>query len=104
MNTELWVSLVVDMILNVWLFMVMLVCHNWDIMDICMVAVLVNDIMMLVVLIMMIIVMVLIIVVRGLMVFNVVMSWLMDILMSGLSIGVVDWLKVFLVMNWAVVN
>ena len=49
MMTEFWVSLVVDVVLNIWFFMVVLVHNDWDIVDICVVAIIMMDVMMFIV-------------------------------------------------------
>ena len=84
---EFWVSLMVDMIFNIWLF-VMLVDHDGNIMDVDVVAILMNVVMLIGVMveIMMII-----------MVVGIMMNWLMydvmmDILMDWLMM---DWLMVY---------
>ena len=67
---ELWVGLVVDVVLNIWLLVVVLVDHNWDVMDIGMVSVVVVDVVDIVV--------------------HVVVDIMVDIVVWGLVVGLVD--------------
>merc|ERR1719232_423238 len=67
---ELWVGLVVDVVLNVWLLVVVLVDHNWDVMDIGVVSVVVVDVVDIVV--------------------HVVVDIMVDIVVWGLVVGLVD--------------
>jgi hypothetical protein len=87
---ELWMGLVVDVVLNIWLLMVVLVDHNWDVMNISMVSVVVMDIVNIVMLVMVDIMVN--IVVWGLVVSIVDVSGLVDIVVRGLV--------VLFVMNW----
>lgn len=87
---ELWVGLVVDVVLNIWLLVVVLVDHDWDVMNIGMVSVIVVDVVDIKVLVMMDIMVN--IVVWGLVVSIVNVSGLVDIVVRGLV--------VFFVMNW----
>lgn len=67
---ELWVGLVVDVVLNIWLLVVVLVDHNWDVMDIGVVSVVVVDVVDIVV--------------------HVVVDIMVDIVVWGLVVGLVD--------------
>merc|ERR1719232_887725 len=69
---ELWMGLVVDVVLNIWLLVVVLVDHNWDVMDIGAVSVVVVDVVDIVV--------------------HVVVDIMVDIVVRGLVvIFVMDW-------------
>ena len=87
---ELWVGLVVDVVLNIWLLVVVLVDHNWDVMNIGMVSVVVVDVVDIVVLVMVEIMVN--IVVWGLVVGFVDVSGLVDVVVRGLVVlFVMDW-------------
>ena len=87
---ELWVGLVVDVVLNIWLLVVVLVDHNWDVMNIGMVSVVVVDVVDIVVLV--VVDIMVNIVVWGLVVGLVDVSGLVDVVVRGLVVlFVMDW-------------
>jgi hypothetical protein len=88
---KLWVSLVLDVVFNVWLFVVD-PGHNWSVMGTVVVSILMMHIMMILVDKVVVIVMVVVVVL-----INVVVDWLVDNFMVDF---VVDWL----VMDWLVVD
>ena len=98
---KLWMSLMVDVVLNIWFFMVVHVGHDWLVM-LNMVCILMMQVMVIVMLIMVLIVVVLVLMVRSFVMshmFNVVVNWLVvDNFVVHL---VMDWLNVvYLVMDW----